>query len=361
MRIEIPFEMRFIDLAYQDAIFRESLHMPTASVVIDKGGRAKIELESASAFSVTLDRYNILSGFSVTVGQAEGWNPRTMPDLLEPYIGNKVEIYYGREDLGYNLKVFTGLLNSVSESYSIGSSSNIKLSGDNMARKLQLTDGSYATSTFTGPSKTLLEYWCEQADIEYALTYTDTLYLTSVDINYGTALAGLNEVKEALGPGVEAYFDAYGKLIMRDVQSSSPEFYYESEHILSLVISDNADDIKTKVEVSGDDDSIYAERTADSSILEKFGTVTNAFSSGLIQTQAQANIVADDLLDQGVNQKNKISLSTLLNPYVTVGSVIRVKDLLRASLSRSSARIEKISHSYQAGSSHTTKIDGYFI
>jgi len=360
MKLTIPYEMRFFDSSFCDLIFKGKLHMPSASIRINKGNEAYIDMPTVTNFSISLDRSNPLSTFTFNISKASEWNPRLKTDLLVPYIGNEVEIFYGRGDI-QSIQVMIGLIRSVSESYVSAATNSINISGVNLARRLELSKDLWSSDEYTGYSKALVEYWCEQAGIEYALSFTDYLSLTSFSLSYQNALAGLNDMRTSWGPDVEAYIDSFGKLIVRDVAESSPEFYYDETDITQIDIVGSSEDVYTKVEVTGATDPIYAEAIASSSYLSKYGTVTFSIFTSLVETQTHAERLADAYLREGLRQGSQIKFTSLLNPYLTVGSVISIKDSRLSGIGRQSVRVTKITHGFTSNRNHSSTVEGYFI
>lgn len=335
--------------------------MPTAYAKMESGAGSVTPLNSATGFSVSFSRDNMESQFSITLAMAQKWNRRFLGQESDPEA--QISLFYG--DRGYNegalVPLFFGTVKSVRESYAFGSECTLSISGSNAVHKMKSIDGTYSSSTYTGYSKDLLIYWCEQVGVDYSFTYTDNLYIDGVTINYSNILQGFNSVKQALGPGVECYVDAAGKLIMRDVSVSTPEFYYDESNILSIKPAENYGNVYSKAEVVGDPSTITYTAEKDAAYIAKFGTRTYSVSSGLISSQSYAQTLAETYLEDLTNQLNEVSMSIRLNPYLTIGSVLAVKDSSLSTITNTLFRVTSLKHAYRFGQDNTSNLTGYFI
>ena len=363
---ELPVELRLINSTLKNRIINGKYHQPIAYVEIVDTDSSVTTLTTCTNFSVSKKRDDILGDFSCTIAQAQDWNPRSSehPDLLTLDKRKIINIYYGQAIAGVNhyVKIFTGISTQKPETYKFGTSDFITLRGSSLGYWLQKLAGSYSRNTFTGASKELLEYWLDQAGLEYSLSYTETINVENLTIAFPNALAGFNAVLTVLGPAKEAFFDSDGILIVRDVPTWSVndvEFAYTEDNIIALSNRVDMDKVTTVADVAGNSSTASKETEASASMLEKYGRNIAAVSSGLITTLTQATNLASDLLDHGLSFEEPIQSSIILNPYLTVGSFITIEDSEISSTPETQIRIYSIRHTCTSMQSQRTRIEGY--
>lgn len=344
----------------------ESLHMPIAKVIFKDTDSTEYTLTSCSDFEVRTDRDNSLTEFSLTVCQAELWNIRTTSyaDLLKPDIRKRVELYFGEWVSGawsYVL-MFTGIPTLTPESYSRGGISSIKIKGKNLAYLLQRLAGTYSSTSYTGYSQDLIEYWCGQAGISYNLSYNDTVYFDAVAVAYTNALMGLLDILEVLGPDVQCYFSAAGQLVIRDVPwwtEEVNEYDFDEDVILEFSRYAEPGKIHTVAEVLGNTSSAASTVEASSSIQDVYGENKKTLSSGLVTSESQAEDLAYSILRHGERHMDMAKVKIALNPYINIGSLLTVKDGSLSGTERSNFRVDTIRHSYHAGQRQETAMTGF--
>jgi hypothetical protein len=350
----------------KNRIINEVLHKPTAYIeVIDVDGSI-VTLASCTRFNISLDRDDIMGSFSCTIAKAQDWNPRNAAylNLFNVDKRKRIKIYYGQNISGTitYVKIFTGIITKKPETYSFGGSDYITLSGSNLGYLLSRLAGTYITPTFTGTSKTLLEYWLNLAGLDYTLSYTDSIFMIQRDIAYSSALTGFHSLKLILGPDKEAFFDAEGLFTYRDTPSFSlneVEFVYNQTNIIALNRSADTTKIVTKAEIVGDSSAHSVIKTASDTMITKYGVNSLSRNNGLIDSYEKAENLADAILDIGSSYENIFDITAVLNPYLTTGSFITVEDTALSATSLTQVRAFEIEHSYEPGSSHQTTIKCY--
>ncbi len=219
-----------------------------------------------------------------------------------------------------------------------------------------------STTFYTGASKDLIEYWCDQAEITYNLIYTDTINMTNQAIAYTNALAGLLDMLEVLGPDVEAYFTAQGQLIIRDTpwwSEGANEYDYDEDSILEFARYQNTGKVNTKAEVIGQTSEYSNTREAPDSVKDIYGTNKITVSSGLITSLSQAQNLAYDLLKHSQRHRDMASVKIQLNPYLNVGTLMRVQDLSVSATPQSPFKSASITQTFRASSVHESTMEGF--
>lgn len=358
-------ELKLIFAALKTRVVSEVYHTPRAYVQIEDTDSSLTTMASCSEFRVTISRDLLGGEFSCTIQQADIWNPRTSSyeNLLNPDKRKRVHIYYGQKVSGslHYVKVFTGIAIQKPESYSFGGGNIIRLRGYGLSHLLYKMSGAYATPTFTGTSKSLIEYWCTQAGIECSLSYTDPIFMTTQSIAYLTALDGVNSLQHIIGPMSVVYFDSEGRLVFSDVapwSADDVEFEYTEGNLWSLGRALNMNKITTVALVTGSTAAASKTSTAASTLIDKYGRNKIAIASGLITTATQATNLASDLLERGTEWINPIQISMPLNPYVTLTSNISVRDLSQSATPVTQIRPERVTHTFRANESQETRVEG---
>lgn len=362
----LPIELRLIHTELKNRIINEVLHKPKAYIEIIDTDSSIVTLATCTRFNISLDRDDIMGSFSCTIAKAQEWNPRNAAylNLFDVDKRKRIKIYYGQNISGTitYVKIFTGIIIKKPETYSFGGSDYITLSGSSLGYLLHRLAGTYITSTFTGTSKTLLEYWLNSAGLDYSLSYADSIFMTQRDVSYSSALTGFQALKLILGPDKEAFFDSEGTLIYRDVPAFSAEeveFAYNQANIISLNRSANITKIITRAEIIGDVIAHSITKEASATMIEKYGRNSLSRNNGLIDTYAKAENLADAILSVGASHENVFDITTILNPYLTIGSLITILDSSLSDTVLTQVRTFQIEHSYEPGSSHQTKIKCY--
>ncbi len=211
----LPIELKVIHKNFINQIVEEVINMPVAKVEIVDIDETVYELTSCSGFSISLKRDTPLSEFTVSLDQANLWNIRTTDytDLLKPDVRKRIKIYFGQTidgEIEY-VQMFTGIPIAMPESYKHGNTIMISIAGKNLAHLLHREVGTYSSTVYSGTSKELIEYWCDQAGVTYSLGYTDTVTFNGIAIGYNSALIGILDILEVLGPDVESYFSPTGQ------------------------------------------------------------------------------------------------------------------------------------------------------
>lgn len=359
-----PIELRAFDPDYSARVISDLETLPRAYVKIIDTDSSETTLATCSRFSATMSRQELTGTFTCSIEKARDWNPRTTAyaDLLEPDKRKRIVIYYGQVLSGVitYVKVFTGILTKNPEAYSFGNSDLINLSGVGLAYLLLKANGTYVTSTFNGASKTLIEYWCDQAGIDHSLSYTDTITFTGQTIGYNNALAGLTSIQQVIGPDTEAYFDSEGRFIWRDRPTwndDQVEFAYTQSNVIGLDKETDASKVITVAEITGIDADAVSTQEASAALINTYGRNRRSISSGLIATAAVAQALGTDYLSEGARWINPYRFSAILNPHLTVGSLLTIVDSTLATISQADIRINSLTHNYQAGAIHTTEIE----
>ncbi len=362
----LPIELRLIHTKLKNRIIDEVLHNPRAYIEIIDIDSSTTILATCTRFNISLNRDDIMGSFSCTIAKAGDWNPRSTAylNLFNIDKRKRIKIYYGQNISGTStyVKIFTGIITKKPETYSFGGSDYITLSGLNLGYLLQRLAGTYTTPTFTGTSKTLLKYWLDLAGLDYTLSYTDSIFMTQKTISYASALTGFQALKLVLGPDKEAFFDTEGNLIYRDIPAFSAdevEFAYNQSNILSLNRSADTTKITTRAEITGDSDAHSITKNASDATIEKYGVNSLSRNNGLIDTYAKAENLADAILDLGASYENVFNITTILNPYLVVGSFVTILDSSLSDTVLTQVRAIQIEHSYNPSSSHQTKIKCY--
>lgn len=362
----LPIELRVIHSGLQNRIMKEVHQKPMAYVEFVDVDGSIITLSTCTRFTVTQSRSEILGSFSCTIAHAGDWNPRSSlySSLFDIDKRKRIRIYYGQNIDGVDVyvKIFTGIVTKKPETYSSGGSNYITLSGSNLGYLLQRLEGTYAYSGFTGRSKKLLEYWLDKAGIKHLLSYTDSLWLYREPISYFSALTGLQACKLILGPDKEAFFDAEGFFVYRDIpefSSDEVEFAYEQANIISLDRRVDTNKITTRVVIEGSFGDFAYEKEASATMIEKYGRNSLSRNNGWINTYEKAVNLANAILDLGACYENVFAIRTILNPYLSVGSSITVIDTALSSTPLTQVRSFETKHTFIAGSTQQTTIECY--
>lgn len=362
----LPIELRLIHSGLKNRVISEVLHKPKAYVEIVDTDSSTTILATCTQFNITQSRDDIMGSFSCTIAKARDWNPRNADyqNLFDIDKRKRIRIYYGQNIEGAitYVRIFTGIITKKPETYSFGGSDYITLSGSNLGYLFQRLAGTYANPTFTGTSKTLIEYWLDQAGINYSLSYTDSIFMTQRSISYVSALTGFQAMKLILGPDKEAFFDVEGNFIYRDIpafSSDEVEFAYDQSNVFSLNRSAEISKIITVAEITGDTDAHSITKEASVTMIEKYGRNKLSRSNGLINSYVKAENLANAILDIGASYENIFDIKTILNPYLTIGSFITIIDSFLSSTLLTQVRAYEINHSYVAGQNHETTIKCY--
>lgn len=128
-----------------------------------------------------------------------------------------------------------------------------------------------------------------------------------------------------------------------------------------MTLNRSADVVKiiTKAKITGDTSAHSITKNASDVMIEKYGINSLSRSNGLINTYAKAENLADAILDKGASYENVFDITTILNPYLTIGSFLSVEDTALSATTLTQVRAFQIEHSYEPGSSHQTKIKCY--
>ena len=359
-------------LSLQDSDYTSILtgvnHKPRAYVEIVDTDSSLTTLSTCTGFNITIDRDDLMGSFSCNIVKARDWNPRASDyaDLFETDKRKRINIYFAQNVGGTfdYLKVFTGIMTSKPESYAFGGSDLIGLSGSSLAYLLLKREGTFSGANLYGPSKELLQYWLDDASIEYDLSYEDTVFFNDISVNYSNALAGVNAVRQVVGPNTDCFFDAQGRFIFQDLpqvawSSDDVEFEYTESNIISIEKNIEPSKVTTVVDVTGNSDTATASAEASADDITKYGRNRKSISSGLVTSAAQAAVLAQDVLDEGQRWINPFSFVVKLNPYITIGSFLTVRDSALSNTSETQVRVRKINHSYQAGQGQSTSIEAY--
>lgn len=362
----LPAELKLFDPDFKTRVSSDLASMPRAYVKIVDIDSSETTLSTCVAFSTSITKDDLSGSFSCTIQKARDWNPRNSDylGLLNPDKRKRIEIYYGQiiDGTTQYVRVFTGVPTKNPESYQFGGSDVIALSGVSLAYLLMKANGTYASDTLNGPSKTLVEYWLDEVGISYSLSYTDPITFTGQTIGYNSALAGMNAIKQVVGPSTEFWFDPNGHLIWRDMptwDSDQVEFDFTQSNILTIEKNLRASKVITVAEITGSSSTASSTKEASSAMINTYGRNRVSISSGLVTTAAQAEALADDYIEEGARWDNPFNFSIILNPYVVPGSLVTITDSQLADISKTNLRVNSISHSYQAGTSHITQIEAY--
>ncbi len=340
--------------------------MPVAKVEIVDTDSTVYELTSCREFSISLKRESPMAEFRLVLEKASVWNIRTTSylDLLKPDNRKRIKIYFGQVVAGSitYVQMFTGILMNLPEAYKFGDTDMISISGRNLAQLLLRTPGTYSATQYTGASKDLIEYWCDQAGVTYNLIYNDTIDMSNQAIAYENALAGLLDMLEVLGPDVEAYFTAQGQLIIRDTpwwSDGANEYDYDEDSILGLQRFENAGKVHTQAVVTGATSGASHTRNAPSSIVDIYGTNKITISSGLITTLSQAEDLSYVLLKHGGRHMDMGEIKIQLNPYLNIGTLLTVKDASVSTTPIGPFKAASITHTFRANSVHESTMKGF--
>lgn len=362
----LPIELKTIYGGLKTLMLEGLHHKPAAYVEIVNADETTVTLATCTRFSVTHSRDEILEGFSCTIAKAREWNPRSddYANLFAIDKRKRIRIFYGQNIGGtvYYVKIFTGIITKKPETYSFGGADRITLSGKSLGYLLQREQGTYVNESFCGTSKELLEYWLGQAGLDYDLSYTDTISLNQI-VDYSTALTGFQAFKNILGPDKESFFDIDGKFIYRQIQAFDlldTEFAYNESNIVNLNRSTNSEKVTTIAEITGSTAGNSITKSASDAMIEKYGRNSLSKNNNWITSYAQAENLADAILDFGKSYENIFDITTLLNPYLTIGSLITIEDSL-SNTSLTQVRAFSINHSYAAGQTHKTNLSCYSI
>ena len=343
-----------------------TLQMPVAKVEIVDTDSTVYELTSCREFSISLKRETPMAEFNMVLEKASVWNIRTVAylDLLKPDIRKRINIYFGQVISGSitYVQMFTGIPMSIPETYKYGDTDMLSISGRNLAQLLLRTAGTYSSTQYTGTSKDLIEYWCDQAGVTYNLIYTESINMTNQAIAYENALAGLLDMIEVLGPDIEAYFTAQGQLIMRDSPwwtDGANEYDYDEDSILEFQRFENTGKVHTQAIVTGATSGASHTRNASSSIIDIYGTNKITISSGLINTLAQAENLSYDLLKHGGRHMDMGEVKIQLNPYLNIGTLLTVKDASVSTTPIGPFKAASITHTFRANSIHESTMKGF--
>lgn len=362
----LPDELKVMNENLLDQIVEGIVNMPVAKVEIIDIDSTTYELTSCTGFSITLNRETPLSEFSATIDQADLWNIRTSDyaNLLKPDVRKRIKIYFGQVidgSLTYVL-MFTGIPTAMPESYKRESSILINIGGKNLAHLLHRQAGTYSSTIYSGTSKELIEYWCDQAGVTYSLGYTDMITFNAIAIGYNSALIGILDILEVLGPDVEAYFSAAGQLIIRDVPwwtEDVNEYDYDEDNTLDLNLFEDTSKIFTTAEILGLTGAVSDTREGSDAIKLIYGENKKTINSGLITTLLQAQGLSHDVLKHAYRHMDMASIKVQLNPYIGIGSFMTVKDATLSLVDRGSFRASTVRHIYNANQTHETVIKGY--
>lgn len=359
-------ESKVISKGYIDSVIGGIQYMPVAKVEIIDVDSTTYELSSCTSFNISLRRETPLAEFNIEIEQAIKWNPRTTDyvDLLSPDLRKRIKIYFGQKISGevQYVLMMTGVMIKAPETYSHGSSDIIKIKGNNLAYLLLREVGTYSTSQFTGSSKTLVQYWCDQVGITYNLTYTDTIQVVDATIAYDNSLRGILDILEVLGPDVEAYFTPEGQFTMRDAPWWSlglNEYNYDEDTIINLSKIHDPTKIVTKAEATGITANVSHTREPSEAVKNIYGVNKISVSSGLIRNLSQAQALTYDLLKHGVHFMDMASVMVQLNPYINIGSYLTISDSVVSNIPVSPLRVTKVEHKYRVNMIHETTMEGY--
>lgn len=362
----LPVELRLIHTDLKNRVISESYQKPRAYVEIVDTDSSITTLATCMKFNIVQSRDDISGHFSCTIAKARDWNPRSSDyeNLFNIDKRKRIRIYYGQNISGTNtyVKIFTGIITEKPETYSFGGSDYITLRGWSLGYLLHRLAGTYINPIFTGTSKTLLEYWFDQAGIDYSLSYTDSIFMTQRNISYVSALTGFYAFKLVLGPDKEAFFDSEGTFTYRDTPAFSTdevEFAYTQSNVINLSRRADTPKITTVAEITGDTDSHSITKEASAAMIEKYGRNSLSRSNGLIDTYVKAENLADAILNMGTSYENVFDITTILNPYLTVGSFITAEDSSLSGTPSTQIRAFRIEHSYTSGMVHQTKMTCY--
>lgn len=359
-------ESKVISKGYIDSVIGGIQYMPVAKVEIIDVDSTTYELSSCTSFNISLRRETPLAEFNIEIEQAIKWNPRTTDyvDLLFPDLRKRIKIYFGQVISGevQYVLMMTGVMIKAPETYSHGSSDIIKIKGNNLGYLLLREVGTYSTSQFTGSSKTLVQYWCDQVGITYNLTYTDTIQVVDATIAYDNSLRGILDILEVLGPDVEAYFTPEGQFTMRDAPWWSlglNEYNYDEDTIINLSKIHDPTKIVTKAEATGITANVSHTREPSEAVKNIYGVNKISVSSGLIRNLSQAQALTYDLLKHGVHFMDMASVMVQLNPYINIGSYLTIADSVVSNIPVSPLRVTKVEHKYRVNRVHETTMEGY--
>ena len=294
--------------------------MPVAKVEIVDTDSTVYELTSCREFSISLKRETPMAEFNMVLEKASVWNIRTAAylDLLKPDIRKRIKIYFGQVISGSitYVQMFTGIPMSIPETYKYGDTDMLSISGRNLAQLLLRTAGTYSSTQYTGTSKDLIEYWCDQVGVTYNLIYTESINMINQAIAYENSILGFQRFEDA------------GK-------------------------------VHTQAVVTGATSGASYTRNVSSSIIDIYGTNKITISSGLINTLAQAENLSYDLLKHGGRHMDMGEVKIQLNPYLNIGTLLTVKDADVSTTPIGPLKAASIIHTFRANSVHESIMRGF--
>jgi len=344
-----------------------SFTIPVAKVEFIDENSNVYTLSPCYQFKITLRRDTPLSRFSISVARASLWNARTSSyfDLLTADVRKRVKIYIGtRQGDSYSYDLFyTGIPFKVAETYMFGQTEVIRIEGFNLGYLLQRTDGAYSSTTYTGYSKGLIQYWCDEAGITYDLSYSDTIYMDSVTIAYNNALAGILDILKVLGPNVESYFTTSGQLVIADASfwsEESNELELDQDSIISLSRYQELHNVITRAVIVGKDTDSSTSVDADSSLINVYGLNKKTIASGLITSLSQAESLAAAILWHGERFTDMAEVVVELNTSISTYTLMSIADSSLSATVKGQLRPDEVVHSFRYGQKYETKISGFF-
>jgi hypothetical protein len=362
--------IKIVDSDLKNRIIYEKIHRPKAYIQITDEDSNNTLLGTANSFNISLDNATFLDRFTVNVDRASVWNPRGSGyrDLLRPDRRKRIGIYFGQEfsdEITYE-KIFTGIPESIPESYKYGTSNTISISGNGLGYLLSTQDGDYANdrdeNEFTGTSQELIEYWCAQAGITNILSYEDPISFTEEQINWFTSMTGMVVLVDVLGPKIDYFFTPQGVMVLRDTPDAVEddiEFAYTESNILRLKMETENSDVITVADVQGNTDDASATGEASDLYIDKFGRNKQTISSTLIVTSTEANKLVEDILVVGRKREFHFEFDVPLNPYIWSGSLLSVEDDDLSDTEVTMVRAKTVDHQFRTGSTQITKVTGY--
>jgi len=344
-----------------------SYTIPVAKVEFIDESSNVYTLTPCYQFRISLRRDTPLSKFSISIAKASLWNARTASylNLISPDVRKRIKIYIGTrtgDSYSYTL-IYTGIPFKVSETYLFGQTEVIRVEGYNLAYLLQRINGTYSSTTYSGDSQGLIEYWCGQAGLSYSLTYTDSITLSNNTIAYSNALAGVLDILKVLGPNIDAYITAAGVLTIEDTSFWSEgvnDLDLDQDDIGTLSRYQELNKIITRAIVVGATTDYSISVDASAAMISVYGLNKRIISSGLITSLSQATLLANAILWHGERYTNMVDLSIQLNTDININTQMTVEDSAQSGTVRGGVRPEEIVHSFKYGQTYETNISGFF-